>query len=74
MDICKGKEVKEVQAKVIDNIFNKIITDNFPNLGKYIAINIMRDVVKPKPDINFPNHIIKTVINQTNESVLKTIM
>jgi archaeosine-15-forming tRNA-guanine transglycosylase len=28
------EEGKEVQAKGMYNIFNKIITENFPNLGK----------------------------------------
>jgi hypothetical protein len=28
------EEGEEVQAKVIDNIFNKIIAENFPNIEK----------------------------------------
>jgi chromosome segregation ATPase len=35
MDI---KEGEQVQAKGIQNIFNKIITDNFPNLEKTVPI------------------------------------
>jgi hypothetical protein len=27
-----GKEGEKIQAKVIENIFNKIIVENFPNL------------------------------------------
>jgi phosphatidate phosphatase PAH1 len=34
------EEGEEVQAKVICNIFNKIITENFPNLEKTIPIQI----------------------------------
>jgi chromosome segregation ATPase len=37
MDIEEGKEV---QAKGICNIFNKIITENFPNLRKTIPIQV----------------------------------
>jgi hypothetical protein len=29
------EEGEEVQVKVICNIFNKIITENFPNIEKY---------------------------------------
>jgi hypothetical protein len=32
------EEQEEVQAKVIHNIFNKIITENFPNLEKAMPI------------------------------------
>jgi hypothetical protein len=34
------EEGKEVQAKGIHNIFNKIITENFPNLGKALPIQV----------------------------------
>jgi hypothetical protein len=34
------KEGEEVQAKGIRNIFNKIITENFPNLEKMIPIQV----------------------------------
>jgi Mg2+ and Co2+ transporter CorA len=34
------KEGEEVQAKWIHNIFNKIITENFPNLEKVIPIQV----------------------------------
>jgi hypothetical protein len=34
------KEGKEVQAKGIYNIFNKIITENLPNLEKTIPIQV----------------------------------
>jgi archaeosine-15-forming tRNA-guanine transglycosylase len=32
------EEVEEVQAKGMHNIFNKIITENFPNLQKSIPM------------------------------------
>jgi hypothetical protein len=34
------KEGEEVQAKGMGNIFNKIITENFPNLEKDIPIQM----------------------------------
>jgi hypothetical protein len=34
------EEGEEVQAKGICNIFNKIITENFPNLEKTMAIQV----------------------------------
>jgi hypothetical protein len=34
------EEGEEVQAKVIHNIFNKIITENFPNLEKVLPIPV----------------------------------
>jgi hypothetical protein len=35
-----GIEEEEVQAKGIRNIFNKIITENFPNLEKAMPIQV----------------------------------
>jgi hypothetical protein len=37
MDI---EEREEVQAKALHNIFNKIITENFPNLEKMMPIQV----------------------------------
>jgi hypothetical protein len=34
------EEGKEVQAKGIHNIFNKMITENFPNLDKVLPIHV----------------------------------
>jgi hypothetical protein len=34
------EEGKEVQAKGMHNIFNKIITENFPNLEKAMPIQV----------------------------------
>jgi archaeosine-15-forming tRNA-guanine transglycosylase len=38
--IMGTEEGKEVNAKGIHNIFNKIITENFPNLKKVLSIQI----------------------------------
>jgi hypothetical protein len=40
MRIMGIEEGEEVQAKGMHNIFNKIITENFPNLEKFIPIQI----------------------------------
>jgi hypothetical protein len=34
------EEVEEIQAKSIENIFNKIIAENFPNLKKERVIQV----------------------------------
>jgi hypothetical protein len=34
------EEGEEMQAKVIHNIFNKIVTENFPNLDKTMPIQV----------------------------------
>jgi hypothetical protein len=35
-----GNEEEEVQAKGMRNIFNKIITENFPNLEKSMPVQV----------------------------------
>jgi archaeosine-15-forming tRNA-guanine transglycosylase len=40
MRIMAIKEGEEVQAKGMHNIFNKIITENFPNLEKTMPIQV----------------------------------
>jgi hypothetical protein len=40
------EEGEEVQAKGMHNIFNKIITENFPNLEKDISIQMQTDQIK----------------------------
>jgi chromosome segregation ATPase len=42
------EEVEEVQAKGIRNIFNKIITENFPNLEKTMLIQVQEASRTPK--------------------------
>jgi hypothetical protein len=38
------EEGEEVQAKGMHNVFNKIITENFPNLGKTMPIQVIRSL------------------------------
>jgi hypothetical protein len=60
------EEGEEVQAKGICNIFNKIITENFPNLEKTMPIQVQEASRTPnRPDQNraTPRHI---VINNNN--------
>jgi hypothetical protein len=56
------------------NIFNKIITENFPSLEKDIPIQIQEASRTPnRPDQNrtTPGHIIKTTSSETRERILK---
>jgi hypothetical protein len=46
-----GIEKGEVQAKGIHNIFNKIITENFPNLEKVMPMQI-QEVPKTQKRFN----------------------
>jgi hypothetical protein len=66
-----------VQAKGMCNIFNKIITENFPNLEKDIPIQMQETSRTPnRPDQNrtTPWHvIIKTTSSETRERTLKTV-
>jgi hypothetical protein len=63
------EEGREVQAKGMHNIFNKIITENFPNLEKCILIQMQEYSRTPnRPDQNrtTPKHIIiKTTSAET---------
>jgi DNA repair exonuclease SbcCD ATPase subunit len=55
------EEGEEVQTKGICNIFNKIITENFPNLEKTMPIQVQKDSRTPnRLDQNrtTPQHII----------------
>jgi hypothetical protein len=65
------EEGEEVQAKGMHNIFNKIITENFPNLEKDIPIQMQEASRTPnRPDQNrtTPRHIIiKTTSSETKE-------
>jgi hypothetical protein len=42
------EEREEVQAKGIRNIFNKIITENFPNLEKTMLIQVQEASRTPR--------------------------
>jgi hypothetical protein len=69
-----GTEEKEVQAKGIHNIFNIIITENFPNLEKVLPIQIQEASRTPnRLDQNrtSPWHIIiKTTSTENRERIL----
>jgi hypothetical protein len=61
-----GIEGEEVQAKGMHNIFNKIITENFPNLQKTMPIQKQKASRTPnRLDQNrtTPSH---TIIKTTN--------
>jgi chromosome segregation ATPase len=71
------EEREEVQAKGICNIFNKIITENFPNLEKTTPIHVQEASRTPnRLDQNrtTPQHIIiKTTSTETRERILKAV-
>jgi predicted nuclease with TOPRIM domain len=62
MDIAEGEEI---QAKGMHNIFNKIITENFPILEAQEASRTPN-----RPDQNI---IIKTTSTETRERILKAV-
>jgi hypothetical protein len=77
MRIMGIKEGEEVQAKGMLNLFNKIITENFPNLKEDIPIQMQEASRTPKrPDQNRtnPQHIIiKTTSSESKERILKAV-
>jgi hypothetical protein len=72
-----GIEGEEMQAKEMCNIFNKIITENVPNLEKDIPVQMQEASRTPnRPDQNrtIPRHIIiKTTNSETRERILKAV-
>jgi hypothetical protein len=74
MGIEEGEEVK---AKGIHNIFNKIITENFPNLEKTMPIQVQEASRTPDrldQNRNTPQHIIiKTTSTENRERILKVV-
>jgi hypothetical protein len=67
-------EEQEVQAKEICNIFNKIITKNFPNLEKVLPIQVQEASRTPnRLDQNrtSPWYIIIKTRTQNRERILK---
>jgi hypothetical protein len=70
-----GIEEEEVQAKGICNIFNKIITENFPNLEKTMPIQVQeasRTLIRPDQNRTTPRHIlIQTTSTENRERILK---
>jgi hypothetical protein len=71
------EEGEEVQAKGIHNIFNKIITENFPNLEKDLPIWVQEVPWTPnKLDQNRTspqNIVIKTTSTENREKMLKVV-
>jgi hypothetical protein len=70
-----GIEEEEVQTKGLCNIFNKIITENFPNLEKDLPIQVQeasRTPNKLDQKRTSPRHIIiKTASTENRERLLK---
>jgi hypothetical protein len=70
------EEGEEVQAKGIHNIFNKIITENLPNLEKAMPIQVKEASRTPnRLDQNrtTPGHIIIKTSTENRERILKAI-
>jgi hypothetical protein len=71
------EEGEEVQAKGIHNIFNKIITENFPNLKKDLPIQVQEASRTPNrldQHRTFPWHIIiKTTSTENRERIFKAV-
>jgi hypothetical protein len=72
-----GIEEKEMQAKGIHNILNKIIVENFPNFEKEMPIQVQEASRTPNGhDKNrmSPWHIIvKTISTENKERILKAV-
>jgi hypothetical protein len=71
------EEGEEVQAKGTHSIFNKIITENFPNLEKTMPIlaqEASRILKRPDQNRTNPQHIIiKATSTETRERILKAV-
>jgi hypothetical protein len=71
------EEGEEVQAKGIGNIFNKIITENFPNIEKTMPIQLKEASRTPnrleQNRTKLPHIIIKTISTKTRERILKAV-
>jgi hypothetical protein len=75
--IMSIEEEEQVKTKVTCNIFNKIITENSPNLEKILSVQIQeasRKVNRPDQNRVFPQHvIIKTTSTGNPERILKAL-
>jgi hypothetical protein len=71
------EEGEEMQARGICNTFNKIISENFPNLEKAMPIQVPEAFRTPKrldQNRTTPQHIIiKTTITENTERILKAV-
>jgi hypothetical protein len=72
-----GIEEGEVQTKGIHNIFNKIKTENFPNLEKVLPIQVQEASRTPNrlfQNTTSPQLIfIKTTITENRQRILKAV-
>jgi hypothetical protein len=77
MRIMGIEQGEEVQAKGIHNIFNKIITENFPNLKKVMPFQVQeasRTLNRLDQNRTSPQHIIiKTKNREYREGILKAV-
>jgi hypothetical protein len=76
MRIMGIEEGEEVQVKRMHNIFNKIITENFPNLEKTMPIQVQeasRTLNRPDQNRTTPQHIIIKTSTETRERILKAV-
>jgi hypothetical protein len=71
------EEGEEVQAKGMRNIFNKIVTENFPALDKSMPIQMQeasRTPNRQEQNRTTPWHIIiNTTITETRERLLNAV-
>jgi hypothetical protein len=70
------EEGEEVQAKRICNIFNKIITESFPNLKKNVPIQVKEASRTPNrlhQNSTSPQHIIIKTSTENRERILKPV-
>jgi hypothetical protein len=70
------EEGEKVQAKGIHNIFNKIITENSPNLEKVMPIQVeegSRTSNRLDQNRNFPQHTIIKTTSTENREILKAV-
>jgi hypothetical protein len=72
-----GTEEEEVQAKGLHNIFNKMITENLPNLEKVMPIQVQEASRTPnrfdQKRTSPLNVIIKTTSKENKGRILKTV-
>jgi hypothetical protein len=70
-----GVEEEEIQTKGIDNLFNRIIAEKFPNFEKERVTQVQEAYRTPNcqdQKRNTPRHIIiKTLSTQNKERILK---
>jgi hypothetical protein len=67
-------EGEEIQTKDTDNLFNRITTENFPNLEKksHPVAGSLQNTKLLGPKEKHPRHIIiKTLSTQNKERILK---